>query len=131
MTKKTAYMLAIDALNAMNTEDANAASEIITKEISRLNSVAIKATVKRASKAEAKANELAANITSVFEAHTDEAMSATDIVNYLNDTSITKSKVSYRLNDMAKNNIISKFIVSVKDTDGKNHRVTMYKLNLA
>ena len=99
MTKKTAYMLAIDALNAMNTEDANAASEIITKEISRLNSVAIK----RASKAEAKANELAASITSVFEAHTDEAMSATDIVNYLNDASITKSKVSYRLNDMTKN----------------------------
>lgn len=131
MTKKTAYMLAIDALNAMNTEDANAASEIITKEISRLNSVAIKATVKRASKAEAKANELAASITSVFEAHTDEAMSATDIVNYLNDASITKSKVSYRLNDMTKNNILSKSIVSIKDADGKNHRVTMYKLNLA
>lgn len=43
MTKKTAFTLALDALNTIDTPQANMAWEVINKEISRLERVALKA----------------------------------------------------------------------------------------
>lgn len=43
MTKKTAFALAQDALNTIDTEDARTAWDVIQKEIDRLDRVALKA----------------------------------------------------------------------------------------
>lgn len=127
MTKKNAYMMAIEALNAGEYSDnKEAAIEILSKEIDRLNSVAEKASTKRAAKAEAKANDLIERINSVFNNHEGIALSASDVTTYINDENITKSKVSYRLGRMVKNNILSKEVISSKDENGKIHRMTVY-----
>lgn len=127
MTKKNAYMMAIEALNVMEYSDnKEAAIEILSKEIDRLNSVAEKASTKRAAKAEAKANDLIERINSVFNNHEGIALSASDVTTYINDENITKSKVSYRLGRMVKNNILSKEVISSKDENGKIHRMTVY-----
>lgn len=127
MTKKNAYMMAIEALNAGEYSDnKEAAIEILSKEIDRLNNVAEKASTKRAAKAEAKANDLIERINSVFNNHEGIALSASDVTTYINDENITKSKVSYRLGRMVKNNILSKEVISSKDENGKIHRMTVY-----
>ena len=43
MTKKTAFALALDALNTIDTVEASQAWEVINKEIARLDRVALKA----------------------------------------------------------------------------------------
>ena len=43
MTKKTAFTLALDALNTIDTVEASQAWEVINKEIARLDRVALKA----------------------------------------------------------------------------------------
>lgn len=43
MTKKTAFALALDALNTIETDEAAQAWEVINKEIARLDRVALKA----------------------------------------------------------------------------------------
>lgn len=129
MTKKAAYMMAINALNSIDTSDENSAAiEILTKEIDRLNTVSAKATIKRAEKAEAKAADLIERINTVFNDHAGIALSASDVTAYINDEAITKSKVSYRLGRMVKDNLLTKETVSSKDDEGKTHRMTLYRL---
>lgn len=129
MTKKIAYMMAIDALNSTDASDeTSAAIDILAKEIDRLNAVSAKATIKRAEKAEAKAADLIERINAVFNDHAGIALSASDVTTYINDENITKSKVSYRLGRMVKNNILAKETVSSKDEEGKTHRMTLYTL---
>jgi len=127
MTKKAAYMLAIEALNSGDYSDSKEqAIEVLTKEISRLNAVSAKATVKRATKAEAKAADLIARINEVFTANDGQALSAAEITALIDNDEITKSKVSYRLGRMAKDNLLAKETITSKDAEGKAHRMTVY-----
>lgn len=126
MTKKIALTMAIDALKSV--ENSETAIDILKKEIDRLNTTSVRASIKRAEKAEMKANELIEQIKSVFIEVKDTPLSATDIADYIDDETITKSKVSYRLGRMVKDNILSKEIAVTQDTLGNTHRTTVYKL---
>ena len=93
MTKKTAFTLALDALNTIETDEAAQAWEVINKEIARLDRVALKAKT-----AETKADrEKAAFRQTVLETVADngDAMRAGDVANALG---VSTQKASAALN---------------------------------
>ena len=93
MTKKTAFALAMDALDTIDTDEARAAIEVIDKEIARLERVAMKA---KTSETKADKEKIAFRQT-VLELVADqgEAMRAGDVAKALD---VSTQKASAALN---------------------------------
>lgn len=93
MTKKTAFQIAQDALNTIDTEDARIAWDVIQKEIDRLERVALKAktTETKADKAKAEFRQTVLELV----ADNGAAMRAGDVAQALG---VSTQKASAALN---------------------------------
>lgn len=91
MTKKTAFTMAQDALNTIDTEEARQAWDVIQKEIDRLERVALKAktTETKADKTKAEFRQTVLE----FVADAAEAVRATDVAKAL-DVSVQKASAA-------------------------------------
>jgi len=117
MTKKTAFALALDALNTIDTNEATQAWEVINKEIARLERVALKAktTETKADKAKAEFRQTVLE----FVADTAEAVRATDVAKALE---VSVQKASAALNALVEDAALVKFT---------EKRVTYFKVTTA
>ena len=114
MTKKTAFALALDALNTIDTNEAAQAWEVINKEIARLERVALKAktTETKADKAKAEFRQTVLE----FVADAAEAVRATDVAKALD---VSVQKASAALNALVEDAALVKFT---------EKRVTFFKV---
>ena len=117
MTKKTAFTMAQEALNTIETEEARMAWDVIQKEIDRLERVALKA-----KSGETKADKAKAEFRQTvleFVADAAEAVRATDVAKALE---VSVQKASAALNALVEDAALVKFT---------EKRVTYFKVATA
>lgn len=127
ITKRERYesiMALCDTLGTMDGFDLDGIMEFCQKEIDTLGARAEKAKERAAAK-RAEGDELQA---AVLAALTDEFATRDEITARIEGDEVTLGKVGYRLTQLVKNGDAIKDEMTVAGENGKNRRVTVYKL---
>ena len=128
ITKRERYQSIMDLCDIVTGDvgdiDLEGIVEFCQKEIDALDNRAIKAKERAAAK-RAEGDELQA---AVLAALTDDFATRQEITDRVEGEGVTLSKVGYRLTQLVKNGDAVKDEMVVAGEDGKNRRITVYKL---
>ena len=128
ITKRERYQSIMDLCDIVTGDvgdiDLEGIIEFCQKEIDALDNRAVKAKERAAAK-RAEGDELQA---AVLAALTDDFATRQEITDRVEGEGVTLSKVGYRLTQLVKNGDAVKDEMVVAGEDGKNRRMTVYKL---
>ena len=128
ITKRERYQSIMDLCDIVTGDvgdiDLEGIIEFCQKEIDALDNRAVKAKERAAAK-RAEGDELQA---AVLAALTDDFATRQEITDRVEGDGVTLSKVGYRLTQLVKNGDAVKDEMVVAGEDGKNRRITVYKL---